>query len=204
MIMRFGSNLGCLTILAAVALAAGCRAHPASLAVMLIGDVIDDVDVEQRAAQLEGQVPSTADRMFGPRYNTLNDLRTDDQWLVYRPSDLERVFFVATVSGGRIVGLTKARQDADGFEDVVHRLDLEARLLGNRPAECEREANLGQPAFTVHSRRTGSSMRIYDVTNWTDTRGARYCLLDFDQRERCNRIRMVGVTAASREDDISP
>ena len=39
----------------------GCRAHPVTLATMVVGDLISDKDVENRQEKLMGQLGSAAD-----------------------------------------------------------------------------------------------------------------------------------------------
>ena len=49
----------------------GCRANPANLAMMVVGDAISDSDVKGRESRLIGQRLTAADSMFGARLETL-------------------------------------------------------------------------------------------------------------------------------------
>ena len=65
-------------------LVGGCRAHPLSLAINLIGEAVDDRDVQERKPQLLGEGPEAADEMFGQRHDTLVDDTGGGKWLIYR------------------------------------------------------------------------------------------------------------------------
>lgn len=139
--------------------------------------------------------------MFGQRYDTVTDLMAGCQWRVYKDATMEQTYYVVRSFEGRIEALTKAREDTDGFEDVVERLDLESQLIGKTPSECRATVNLPDATDVLLSARIGGIMRIYNVRDWTNTRGARSCLLELDASERCKNIRMIGVTAASNRAD---
>lgn len=188
---------GLLAAITCVGLCTGCRAHPVGLAVMMIGDVVDDADVRSRTKQLVGERVGAADRTLGSRYDTLTEMKTGGQWVIYKDAVMDQTYYVVRSFDGRIESLTKAREDADGFEDVVERLDLESKLIGKTPSECRATVNLPDATDVLLSARIGGIMRIYNVRDWTNTRGARYCLLEFDANDRCRNIRMIGVTAAS-------
>ncbi len=60
-----GLNWGLHALVLGVAiLIAGCRASPASLAIMLIGDAVSDADVQDRAEKLVGKPATAADAML--------------------------------------------------------------------------------------------------------------------------------------------
>jgi hypothetical protein len=44
---------------------------------------------------------------------------------------------------------------------------------------------------------------VYDVRNFTNLRGARYCLLRFDSSDKCCDVKLVGVSASTKEEPLS-
>ncbi len=59
------------TLVATTGVSLGCRAHPGSLAMMLVGDLVNDADVKQRSEALMGRNITAADSLFGDRLETL-------------------------------------------------------------------------------------------------------------------------------------
>jgi hypothetical protein len=185
--------------------AAGCRAHPGSLAMMLVGDAINDADVKDRRDLLMGKPEKAADSMFGQRLETLVDADRQGVSMIFYPVQgdiLHSSRYIVEVENGAIVVFAKTKQNIDGVEDLVHNADLEKKLIGKAPAECSQEGNLGAPLRTLRSREKGQVLRVYDVRHWTDFQGARYCVLRFDGRDRCRSVALIGVSAATRADPI--
>ena len=69
--MKASRGVGAMVLLVLGCASCGCRAHPASLGLMLVGDVVADADLGDREAELMGKPPSAADEMFGERTDTL-------------------------------------------------------------------------------------------------------------------------------------
>ena len=180
----------------------GCRAHPGSLVTMVVSDVVDDADVKKRESELVGQSPTVADASFGARIDTLTDTRRPGRELLLYPVKLDlagTARFGVEVVNGRISAIMKGKRNIDGIEDVVKQAGLEKKLLGKAPATCEGEGELGTAVAVYRSRERGGLVRIYDVRNFTNLRGARYCMLWFDASERCEEVRLVGVSGATKK-----
>lgn len=203
---RIPAGAAVFSLLALLALAAGgCRAHPASLAGMLIGDAINDADVKDRRGLLMGKPEAAADGMFGARQETLVDCDRPDVCMIFYPvkNDLFRSSrYVVETEKGAIVVFAKTKQNIDGVEDLIHNASLEKKLIGQAPGGCSREGDLGPPLRTLRCREKGQVLRVYDVRNWSDFQGARYCVLRFDARDRCQSVALIGVSAATRADPI--
>jgi len=185
--------------------AAGCRAHPGSLATMIVGDAINDADVKDRRGLLMGKPETAADSMFGSRLETLVDIDRQGVSMIFYPVQgdiLHTSRYIVEVENGVIVVFAKTKQNIDGVEDLIHNANLEKKLIGKAPAECSQEGNLGAPLRTLRSREKGQLLRVYDVRHWTDFMGARYCVLRFDGRDRCQSVALIGVSASTREDPI--
>jgi len=194
------------SVAAFLALAAtGCRAHPVSLATMLIGDAVNDADVKDRRDLLVGKPAAAADTMFGTRTETLVDVARQGVSLIFYPVEgdlLKTSRYLVEVEAGVIVVFTKTKQNIDGVEDLVHNANLEKKLIGKGPAECSRDGELGPPLRTLRSREKGQLLRVYDVRHWSDFMGARYCVLRFDAKDRCQSVTLIGVSASTREDPM--
>ncbi len=177
----------------------GCRALPSSFAIMLIGDVVSDADVQDRAGELIGKPADAADVMFGERLDTIRTKQDLSVQIYAVPGDLlEQGRFVVDVHDGEIVALSKTQFNSDGVEDVIKEADLKEKLLGKSPAQCRASANLDPPVFKGQSQRTGEDVFVYDVKNWTNLRNARYCVLRFKDNT-CQNIRLVGVNATTKD-----
>jgi hypothetical protein len=185
-----------------LAVAGGCRAMPPSLAVMVVGDTVSDSDVRDKADQLLGKSESAADAMFGARVNTLVDPRRDRRMLIYPTSKNQKQRYVVEVEDNEIVALTKAVENIDGAEDLIRSTSLRKDLLGKYPTTCRREAKLTWPILELREQATGFEVQIYDVRNVTNLRGARYCILKFDASNRCTEVKLVGVSASTKDDPI--
>ena len=183
--------------------AGGCRAHPVSLVGMFAGDAISDADVKDRRDQLIGQGEATADTMFGTRLETLEDVKYRGVSMIAYPDKLDLLKasrYIVEVEKGRITAFAKIKRNIDGIEDLIHRANLEKKLLGKTPPECTLVDNLGEPLRALRSRERGHLVRIYDIRHWSDFMGARYCVLRFDDDERCRDVTLFGVSATTKKD----
>ena len=199
-----GTGIVCMTAFLVLA-SAGCRAHPISLATMLVGDAVNDADVKDRRDLLMGEPETAADSMFGARQETLVDVDRQGVSMIFYPVHgdiLKSSRYIVEVENGAIVVFTKTKQNIDGVEDLIHNASLEKKLIGKSPAECSEEDDLGVPLRTLRSREKDQLLRVYDVRNWSDFMGARYCVLRFDGNDRCESVALIGVSASTREDPI--
>ena len=199
-------GVGAMLVLVLGSMGWGCRAHPASLGLMLVGDVVADADLGSREAELMGKPPSAADEAFGERTDTftyLSDERRQVLWYAVDPDFLSVDRYLVEVSSEEIVALTRTKENIDGAEDVIRSLDLQARLIGKTQAECEQEGRLGQPVESFRCEKSSDRVLVYDVRNFTNLRGARYGLLRFDGSGKCSDIKLVGVSASTKKEPLS-
>lgn len=203
---RAGAGTVIFCVVAFLVLAsAGCRAHPISLVTMLVGDAVNDADVKDRRDLLMGKPETEADSMFGARQETLVDVDRQGVSMIFYPVHgdlLKSSRYIVEVENGAIVVFTKTKQNIDGVEDLIHNASLEKKLIGKSPAACSEEGKLGVPLRTLRSREKDQLLRVYDVRNWSDFMGARYCVLRFDGRDLCESVALIGVSASTREDPI--
>jgi hypothetical protein len=185
--------------------AGGCRAHPVSLVVMIAGDAVNDADVKDRRSKLMGKGEAAADGMFGARLETLVDVDRPRVNMIFYPvqADLLKTSrYIVEVENGAIVMFAKTKQNIDGVEDVIHDASLKEKLRGKTPAQCSQDGKLGPPLRTLRSIEKGQLLRVYDVKNWSDFMGARYCVLRFDGSDHCQDITLIGVSASTKNDPI--
>jgi len=183
----------------------GCRAHPASLGIMLVGEVVADAEVDEREIELLGKPPAAADAMFGNRTDTFIDMDHKRSQVLWYPVDADLVTvdrWVVEVSKGKIVVLTKTKENIDGAEDVIRSLDLRSKLIGKTAAQCRQAGDLKKPVARFRSVKTDDRVFVYDVRNFTNLRGARYCLLRFDKADKCIDVKLVGVSASTKEEPL--
>jgi hypothetical protein len=180
----------------------GCRAHPISLGTMVVGDLIDDADVKKRAKILMNQPVAAADEMFGARLETLEDTATERKLVLYpvKMDLLKSQRYAVEVVNNTITAVSRMKMNIDGRENVLKSMQLKDKVIGKEPKECEEAAEFKSPVLIARSKETGEMVHVYDVRNWTNTRGARYCMLRFDKENTCTRIDMIGVSASTRKD----
>jgi hypothetical protein len=192
-----------LTAVFAVFAASGCRAAPMSMAGMVAGDLINDVDVQDRRPKLLGRPEAQADAMFGNRLETFDDVQRKGVTMIAYPVKLDVLGtsrYVVETENGVIAVLSKTKQNIDGAENVIKALGLKDELIGKTASQCQVDGELGPAIRTLRSREKGQLLRVYDVRNWTNLRGARYCVLRFGSGDLCQGVKLVGVSASTKDD----
>jgi len=188
--------------LAVSVLLGGCRVHPVSLGTMIVGDMVNDADVKERAEILINQPVAAADEMFGDRLETLEDTAAERELVLY-PAKMDLLNskrYAVEVVNNTITTVSLMKRNIDGSENVLKQMQLEDKVMGKGPKECEEAAKFESPVLIARSKEKGDMVHVYDVRNWTNTRGARYCVLRFDKEYACTDIDMIGVSASTRED----
>ena len=180
----------------------GCRVHPISLGTMIVGDMVNDGDVKKRAEILMNQPVSAADEMFGDRLETLEDTTAKRELILYpvKMDLLKSQRYAVEVVNDTIISVSRMKHNIDGSENVLKQMQLEDKVMGKSPRECEKTAEFKSPILIARSKEKEEMVHVYDVRNWTNTRGARYCVLRFDKEYACTGIDMIGVSASTRED----
>jgi hypothetical protein len=192
-----------LGVIFAIFTAGGCRASPMSLAGMVAGDVVNDVDVSNRQDKLVGQPETAADAMFGARLETCDDVQIKGVTMIAYPVKFDVLGtsrYIVETSNGKIAVLSKTKQNLDGAEDVIKSVALKQMVIGKTPTQCQIDGDLGSPLRTLRSRGKNQLLRIYDVRNITNLRGARYCVLRFGAGDLCEAVTLVGVSASTKNE----
>ena len=142
MFKRTGMVLLWAGFLAAGVLLGGCRVHPISLGMMIVGDMVNDADIDKRAEILMNQPVAAADKMFGARLETLEDTTAKRELVLY-PVEMDLLKserYAVEVVNNRITAVSRMKHNIDGSEDVLEDLLLEDKVLGKGPKECEEAA----------------------------------------------------------------
>jgi hypothetical protein len=185
----------------------GCSAtsmykKAATIGLDLVGDAIDDHEVEQESQVLLGQPAAAADQRHGQPLRVLLDLQTRREVRVYpiRGALLGHGRWVLEVDGGRIAAVSKAKVNPELGKDALKATALDKLVAGKSPAEIQRIEIVGEHYFrksprVLRNMPAGNLLRVYDVTSFTDVLGARLLVLEFDAADRCRELRFVGIPA---------
>lgn len=194
-----------IALLTAVCLVqAGCFAA-ASVGISLVGRVVDDADVKDHAKVLIGKDISAADERFGERIDVNREVNGSRAWYIYPVTHLNffgKDRYVVEVEGNKIVAITRAEKTSDPKTDIPRALIIAASVDGKSPAACEEELDLGKPLLTARSDSTGLLSQTYDARIIEELGRPRYCVLRFDENEKCNKVEFLGVGASTKENPI--
>jgi len=203
MLLGFNRNATwrCVWFVAAMPLAiisSGC-ASAAMMGAKVVGHAVDEADVDAHSKKLIGQPPSAADAAFEKRVDTFEDIRTRREMITYpvKGDVLSQHRWVVEAENNRIVALAKMQYDADGGKDIIRKAVLGEKVIGKTPQEVQSDHHFKKLTVVLRNRSTGNLVRVYDIRGVADLLGARYCVLDFDSRDRCTAIRLVGVPASA-------
>ena len=174
------------------------------LGVKVVGEVVNDADVKDRQGNLIGRPTAAADEMFGQRLDAFQEVNGPRQWLTY-PVDLDvldKYRYVVEVSDNKIVSLTKASKGGSKI-DIPRRLILKQKVKGKRPKECQAELGLGPPLLTVRSKMTKRLVQLFDAKIIDIPGDPQYCLLRYDDQDRCEDLEFQEAEASTKKDPLS-
>ncbi len=188
-----------------VVLVCGCSpiGMGVKLGVKVIGEVVNDIDVEDRQGKLIGHPTAAADKMFGQRLDVFQEVNGPRQWWTY-PVDLDvldKYRYVVEVSDHKIVSLTKVSKGGSKI-DIARRLILKQKVKGMRPKECQAELGLGPPLLTVRSRMTKRLVQLFDAKIIDIPGDPQYCVLRYDDQERCEDLEFQEAEASTKKDPL--
>jgi hypothetical protein len=188
------------------ALTAGCSPYSsvAKIGIKVIGDVVNDADVDKHSKQLIGQPPSMADVEFGPPIRTLEEVNSGRLMMTYPVKEdlLKKFRWTVEVENGRIVALAKLQSDPDGGKDIIKKALMKEKAIGKTAKELQQDSHFQKLTLTLRDRATGNMIRVYDVSGLTDFLGAKSCVLEFGASGAAETIWIVGVPAASDNSSI--
>lgn len=183
--------------LALLVVCAGCGnpyKKAAKIGLKLVGDAVDEAEVDNQAKALIGQPPESADAAFGPAQDAAVDEKSGREVRAYAVKNdlMGSQRWVVEIDRGRIVALSKAKRDPDGGKDIARRVMLDQKLLGKSRREIESDSRFAHPQNVLKRPTTGEWICIYDVSSSTDLGEKRYCVLTFSPDEVCREVRLVG------------
>jgi hypothetical protein len=178
----------------------GCSPYStiAKIGIKVVGDAVNDADVEQKSKEYVGQPVAAADAGFGQRIRTLEELQTKRQMITYPVKDDLLEMFRWTVEGPEWEsrGWPSCKQP-DGGKDIAEKLVLTSIVEGKTPEQIQSHDWFKKLVLTLRDCSNGHMIRVYDTSIIPNFMGAKYCVLEFDETNRCQSIRIVGVAAKS-------
>jgi len=185
-----------------LAFAAGCNPVKtgAKLGVRLVGEVIEDIDVKQRGESLVGRPVSAADEAFGKPVDVFKDVRGERRWRTY-PVKLDllgRQRYVIESLNDRIASVSKAEKSGRKV-DIPRGLILKEMVKGKSSQECEAKLEFGRPLLAVRSENTRRLVQLYDAGMITDLGTPHYCIVRYDDNDRCDDLEFVAVGASTKK-----
>ncbi len=194
-----------LTLFAAACLVqTGCFTA-ASVGISLVGRVVDDADVKDHAEVLLGEDISAADERFGERIDVNREVNGSRAWHIYPVTNLNffgKDRYVVEVADSKIVAITRAEVTSDPKTDVPRALIIASSVDGKSPVECEQKLNMGKPLLTARSDSTGLLSQTYDGRLIVELGRPQYCVLRFNENEKCIKVEFLGVGASTKENPI--
>ncbi len=186
-----------------VVLVSGCGGPSTAvkLAVKIVGKAVDEVTTRDYGQKLIGRDRAQADEAFGAPVNALQDVDDDRRkWLLY-PVELDvldKHRWIVEVHGDRIVALTKA-EIGKSMVDIPRKLILQEKVKGLPPAKCEAVLDMGPALLTVRNTTTGQLAQLYDARIVALVEKHHYCLLRYDQQDRCEQLDFVEADASTKD-----
>ncbi len=196
----YGRAACALSIL--VVFAAGCNPVKTGvkLGVRLVGEVVEDVDVKQRGDSLVGRPVSAADEAFGQPLDVFKDVRGERRWRTYpvKLDVLGRQHYVVEALNDKIASVSKAEKSSRKV-DIPRGLILKEMVKGKGPQECEAKLEFGGPLLVVRSQNTRRLVQLYDAGMITDLGTPHYCIVRYDDNDRCDDLEFVAVGASTKK-----
>ena len=184
-------------------LSVGCRATP----VGWIADGVARSAAVKYQNELIGRPVADADTLLGPRMDTLQETRTQEQYIRYPIGESKRKtnFYLVRVSRtGGVRDVTRWMEGADPLDDAFALKKLKERVMGKSPGDAETAGNLVPPMLVLVNSAQPGYLRCYDVSNATYYR-PRILVLAFDEASACCDVAFYGVTGAGRlHEDVVP
>ena len=194
-----------LVLIAAAALIGGCS-NPASkgikIAVKVVGKAVDEAKVKDLEEKLLGQEHGAADRELGERVDVIRDLHHERYWILYAVGfdPLNKHRYMVEVANERIVAIAKIEESGRSKADIPREIVLKEKVKGKSPAECQAELDMGPPLLEVRRDSTQQLAQLYDARVIKGLGGIYYCVVRYDEHDRCDDLDFVSVEAATKDD----
>lgn len=194
-----------LFLMSPVVVAAGCSPQSAiKYGVKLADAAVDQVEVKDLETKLMGKSPSAADALLGERVDTLRQVGGSRQFLIYKvPIDIDVLTqhrYLVEVVNDRIVAVAKLQKKGRTKLDIARALLLEQKVKGKSPQECQQIIERGKPVLEVRSENTKMLRQLYEARVVEEVGSPYYCILYFDEQDRCTDLAFVSAEASTKKD----
>lgn len=194
----------CVVLVPLSGLAGGCMTA-VSVGVKLVGRAVNDEDVKKKAEALIGQPPSSADAMIAERIDTLRDVNSSRQWIIYpvKYDVLNKYRYVIEVENDEITAVTKTEKFASKL-DLPRALIYEKKTKGKPPEAVEEALELGRPLASARSENTGQLVQCYDaaIIEIEGVSKPHYCIVHYDASDLCESLDLVEAGASTKDKPI--
>jgi hypothetical protein len=179
----------CGMLLTLGGLAGGCKTA-VSAGHQLVGYMVDDMDVKDKAEALLGQPPSAADEKIGERLETMTEVNGSRTWIIYPvpndPLDKNRY----------IVEVEKYPQPLDYPKAVA----LFEEVKGKSPKEVEEALGKKRPLVEARSDKTKLIVQCYDVgqLDIQDIKTSHLAIVRYDDSDKCTSLDLFDAEATTK------
>jgi hypothetical protein len=183
---------------------AGCTTA-IKIGAKVVGDTVNEVDVDAKSKRLVGQPVKAADAEFGHYIAAYVETRSNRELMTYPvEGDLLSQFrWIIEAEHGKIVAVAKAQNNPDGGKSIIKKVFLEEKVKGKSATEIGADGHFKKLVLVLRNLSTNNLVRVYDTRGLMDLLGARYCVLEFDNADKCSEIRLVGVPGASEGSSVN-
>lgn len=197
--------LQAISLVALLTLGAGCSPKSAiKYGVKLADTAVDHAEVKDLEAKLMGKPPSASDQLLGERVDTLRQIGGSRQFLTYKVKldvdVLTQHRYLVEVVDNRIVAVAKLERKGRTKLDIARALVLKEKAKGRSPTECEQILDRGRPLLEVRSDKTKGLRQLYDARLVEEVGTPYYCVLFFDEQDRCTDLSFVSTEASTKKD----
>jgi hypothetical protein len=178
----------------------GCT-MAAKTGAQMVGDTVMTDEVKKYSAQLVGQPAAAADQVFGVPMQTLVNVQNNNQLRLYPVKDdvlKALVWAVASSPTGTILEVSMINTDPVSSKNLVTKLALESSYKGQTATQIEAGDYCKKRVMQFLSKTDGETIRVYDVTDFTNFMGARYCAIRFDRNGIFKSVKIFGLLKATQ------
>ncbi len=171
----------------------------AKMGARLVGQSIEDKDVQAKGKALVGRPATAADEAFGQPVDVWKDVARERTWRSY-PVQLDvlgKQRYVVAVSDEKIVAVSKAEK-SDRKLDIPRAILLKEKVKGKSPQETESNLQLGRPVLAARSLKTNRLVQLYDAGSMTDMGKPHYCIVRYGGDDKCEDLEFLSVGASTR------
>ena len=103
----------------------------------------------------------------------------------------------------RIVAVAKLQKKGQTKLDIARALVLEQKVKGKSPKECQQIIDRGRPLLEVRSDNTKVLRQLYEARLVEEVGTPYYCVLFYDEQDRCTELAFVSAEASTKKDFVA-